>query len=63
MRVVDAALIAARDAALRLDYKGSADSLITAGKKLDQIPVPSLPRNSPRPWHLWSEASAASATK
>ena len=49
MRVVDASLIAARDAALRLDYKASADSLIAAGKKLDQIPVPSLSSQLPAP--------------
>lgn len=49
MRAVDASLIAARDAALRLDYKASADSLIAAGKKLDQIPVPSLSSQLPAP--------------
>jgi LmbE family N-acetylglucosaminyl deacetylase len=49
MRVVDASLVAARDAALRLDYKASADSLIAAGKKLDQIPVPSLSSQLPAP--------------
>jgi LmbE family N-acetylglucosaminyl deacetylase len=49
MRSVDASLIAARDAALRLDYKGSADSLITAGKKLDQVPAPSLSSQLPAP--------------
>jgi len=49
MRGVDASLIAARDAALRLDYRASADSLIAAGKKLDQIPVPSLSSQLPAP--------------
>jgi len=49
MRSVDASLVAARDAALRLDYKASADSLIVAGKKLDQIPVPSLSSQLPAP--------------
>src|SRR5438309_1727885 len=49
MRVVDASLIAARDAALRLDYKASADALVAAGKKLDQIPVPSLSSQLPPP--------------
>src|SRR3981081_3733259 len=49
MRSVDASLVAARDAALRLDYKTSADSLIAAGKKLDQIPVPSLSSQLPAP--------------
>ena len=49
MRAVDASLVAARDAALRLDWKSSADSLIAAGKKLDQIPVPSLSSQIPVP--------------
>jgi LmbE family N-acetylglucosaminyl deacetylase len=49
MRSVDASLVAARDAALRLDYKSSVDSLIAAGKKLDQIPVPSLSSQLPAP--------------
>src|SRR4029077_11789877 len=49
MRAVDASLMAARDAPLRLDYKASADSLIAAGKKLDQIPVPSLSSQLPAP--------------
>ena len=46
MRSVDASLVAARDAALRLDWKSSADSLIAAGKKLDQIPLPALSSQS-----------------
>jgi LmbE family N-acetylglucosaminyl deacetylase len=49
MRSVDASLIAARDAALRLDYKVSAEVLIVAGKKLDQVPVPSLSSQVPPP--------------
>ncbi len=49
MRSVDASLVAARDAALRLDYKTSADSLIAAGKKLDQIPLPALSSQTPPP--------------
>jgi LmbE family N-acetylglucosaminyl deacetylase len=49
MRSVDASLVAARDAALRLDYKTSADALIAAGKKLDQIPVPALSSQVPAP--------------
>jgi len=49
MRSVDASLVAARDAALRLDYKASADSLIAAGKKLDQVPLPALSSQTPPP--------------
>ena len=49
MRSVDASLVAARDAALRLDYKASAESLIAAGKKLDQIPLPALSSQTPPP--------------
>ena len=49
MRSVDASLVAARDFALRLDYKASADSLIAAGKKLDQIPLPALSSQTPPP--------------
>ena len=41
MRAVDAALVSAREAALRLDWKTAADSLVTAGKKLDDVPKPS----------------------
>jgi LmbE family N-acetylglucosaminyl deacetylase len=41
MRVVDVALLAAREAALRLDWKAAADSLVIAGKKLDEVPQPS----------------------
>lgn len=49
MRSVDASLVAARDAALRLDWKSSADALIAAGKKLDQIPLPALSSQTPAP--------------
>jgi LmbE family N-acetylglucosaminyl deacetylase len=49
MRAVDASLVAARDAALRLDWKDSADFLIAAGKKLDQIPLPALSSQTPAP--------------
>jgi hypothetical protein len=49
MRSIDALLVAARDAAMRLDYKASAESLISAGKKLDQIPLPALSSQTPRP--------------
>ena len=49
MRAVDASLGAARDAALRLDWKASADFLIAAGKRLDQIPLPALSSQTPAP--------------
>jgi LmbE family N-acetylglucosaminyl deacetylase len=49
MRAVDASLVAARDAALRLEWKASADFLIAAGKKLDQIPLPALSSQTPAP--------------
>jgi len=49
MRAVDTSLVAARDAALRLDFKSAANSLIAAGKKLDEIPVPSLSYQIPAP--------------
>lgn len=49
MRAVDASLVAARDAALRLDWTASAGLLIAAGKKLDQIPLPALSSQSPAP--------------
>jgi len=49
MRTVDASLVAARDATLRLDWKASADFLIAAGKKLDQIPLPALSSQTPAP--------------
>jgi LmbE family N-acetylglucosaminyl deacetylase len=49
MRSVDASLVAARDAALRLDYKTSTESLIASGKKLDQIPLPALSSQTPPP--------------
>src|SRR5256885_5933854 len=49
MRAVDVALVAARDAAERLDYKSAADSLIAAGRKIDQIPAPPLSAQVPAP--------------
>jgi LmbE family N-acetylglucosaminyl deacetylase len=49
MRSVDASLVAAREAVLRLDYKASAESLLAAGKKLDQIPLPALSSQTPPP--------------
>jgi LmbE family N-acetylglucosaminyl deacetylase len=49
MRAVDASLVSARDAALRLDWKASADSLIAAAKKLDEVPLPALSDQTPPP--------------
>ena len=49
MRAVDAALAAARDAALRLDWKAAADSLVVAGKKIDEVPRPSVSSQTPAP--------------
>lgn len=49
MRAVDASLVAAGEAALRLDWRSSADALIAAGKKLDQIPLPALSSQTPAP--------------
>jgi LmbE family N-acetylglucosaminyl deacetylase len=49
MRAVDAALVAARDAALRLDWKTAADSLVAAGKKIDEVPKPSASSQIPAP--------------
>jgi LmbE family N-acetylglucosaminyl deacetylase len=49
MRTVDAALVAARDAALRLDWKASADSLVAAGRKISEVPVPSISYQVPAP--------------
>jgi LmbE family N-acetylglucosaminyl deacetylase len=49
MRAVDASLVAARDAALRLDWKVAADSLVAAGKKIDEVPRPSVSSQTPAP--------------
>jgi LmbE family N-acetylglucosaminyl deacetylase len=49
MRTVNAALVAARDAALRLDWKAAIDSLVAAGKKIDEIPKPSVSFEIPAP--------------
>jgi len=49
MRSVDAALVAARDAALRLDWKSAASSLVAAGRKLNEVPVPSASSQVPAP--------------
>ncbi len=49
MRTVDAALVAARDAALRLDWKAAADSLVAAGRKINEVPMPSNSNRVPAP--------------
>jgi LmbE family N-acetylglucosaminyl deacetylase len=49
MRAVDTALVAARDAALRLDWKAAASSLVTAGRKINEVPVPSISYQVPAP--------------
>ncbi len=49
MRTVDGALVAARDAALRLDWKAAAGSLVVAGKKLDEVSRPSITSQTPAP--------------
>jgi len=49
MRTVDAALVVARDAALRLDWKAAASSLVAAGRKINEVPVPSISYQVPAP--------------
>jgi LmbE family N-acetylglucosaminyl deacetylase len=49
MRAVDAALVAARGEALRLDWKAAANSLVEAGKKLNEVPKPNPSANNPEP--------------
>jgi LmbE family N-acetylglucosaminyl deacetylase len=49
MRSVDAALVAARDATLRLDWKAAASSLVAAGKKINEVPTPSASSQAPAP--------------
>ncbi len=49
MRTVDAALVAAHDAALRLDWKAAANSLATAGRKISEVPVLSVSYQVPAP--------------
>jgi LmbE family N-acetylglucosaminyl deacetylase len=49
MRTVDAVLVAARDAALRLDWKAAAGSLVAAGRKINEVPVPSNSNQVPAP--------------
>ncbi len=49
MRTVDAGLASARDAALRLDWKAAASSLVAAGRKINEVPVPSISSQVPPP--------------
>jgi LmbE family N-acetylglucosaminyl deacetylase len=49
MRSVDAALVAAREAVLRLDWKAAASSLVAAGRKINEVPVPSASYQVPAP--------------
>ncbi|HEX4546248.1 MAG TPA: PIG-L family deacetylase [Candidatus Acidoferrum sp.] len=49
MRAVDNALASAREAALRLDWTSSAEALISAGRKIDQVPKPSDSFQIPAP--------------
>jgi LmbE family N-acetylglucosaminyl deacetylase len=49
MRAVSTALATARDAALRLDWQAAADSLVIAGKKIDEVPRPSVSSQTPAP--------------
>jgi LmbE family N-acetylglucosaminyl deacetylase len=49
MRTVDGALLTAREAALRLDWKAAASSLVAAGRKINEVPVPSVAYQVPAP--------------
>ena len=49
MRTVDASLVEARDAALRLDWKAAASSLVEAGRKLNEVPKPNPSASTPEP--------------
>jgi LmbE family N-acetylglucosaminyl deacetylase len=49
MRAVDASLVAAHNASLRLDWKAAADSLVLAGKKIDEVPRPPVSSQAPAP--------------
>jgi LmbE family N-acetylglucosaminyl deacetylase len=49
MRAVDQSLVAAREAALRLDWKSAADSLANAGRKLNEVPAPTGMAQVPTP--------------
>jgi LmbE family N-acetylglucosaminyl deacetylase len=49
MRTVDQALVAAREAVLRLDWKAAAESLASAGRKLSEVPAPAGMAQVPAP--------------
>jgi len=49
MRSVDSSLLAAREAALRLDWKSAANSLAAAGRKIKEVPIPSSSYQAPAP--------------
>ncbi|HEV1992730.1 MAG TPA: PIG-L family deacetylase [Candidatus Acidoferrum sp.] len=49
MRAVDQSLVAAREAALRLDWKAAAASLAGAGRKISEVPTPSDAAQVPAP--------------
>lgn len=49
MRSVDTALVSARDAALRLDWKAATSFLVAAGRKISEVPVPSISYQVPAP--------------
>ena len=49
MRTVDTSLAAARDAALRLDWKAATGFLVAAGKKINEVPAPSASSQVPAP--------------
>jgi LmbE family N-acetylglucosaminyl deacetylase len=49
MRTVDSALVSAREATLRLDWKAAAVSLVAADRKLDEVPKLNPTANNPEP--------------
>jgi len=49
MRAVDATLVEAREAALRLDWKTATTALAEAGRKLNDVPKPNPSGNNPEP--------------
>src|SRR5438445_4310390 len=49
MRAVDAALVSARDAALRLDWRAASSSLVAAARKIGEVPVSSVSSQVPAP--------------
>ena len=49
MRAVDGALVGARDAALKMDWKSAVASLVAAGKKIDEVERPAIAQQTPAP--------------